>query len=529
MNDFNADLLQRYDRYKLELADEVRISLEHAKESAYGDIIESLKAVLARLAAGQFNLAFVGQFSRGKSTVMNALIGQNLLPVGVVPVTSVVTMVKYGSRSRVVIRFANSLLTREIEISELPQYVAQTGNPGNVRGLQVAEIQTPCDLLLRGACLVDTPGIGSSIVENTSTTQRFLPEVDAFVVVTAVDSPVTQEECQLLQNAVDRGKKVFLVLNKADLLRDDDLLQATNYVREVAADISPTIQVYALSAQNHLRSGAADNSDDKGWLTFESELRTFLAQDRAAPFLLNNCDRVIAALRSPNGLPGSSDVLKRVEKIRVDVARAAAKPADTAQSVVHSVSWQSTCFVCAGAAARVFDFLSQYQYAITADPDTRNRHARINGFCDLHTWQYEKIASPRGICTAYPPLLRRAAEMLGRSTEFSPGCSCPACEVQDSAERELLQTMASRVDDDRGVQLLCIPHLKFAVRFGYDARANEFATSLSATLTHMAETMQRFSMKQVALRRDLQSEEEQRVHRRALALLVGQPQIKTGN
>lgn len=523
MTQSGVDLLRQYDRYKLDLSDAIRLVLESAKTSGNSALADDLKAVLVRLASDQLYVAFVGQFSRGKSTVMNALIRKNLLPVGVVPLTSVITLVKYGSRTRVVLRFPNSQLTREITTAELPQYVTQTHNPGNVKGIDIAEIQTPVDLLLRGVCLVDTPGLGSAIEANTRTTQDFLPQADALVVVTAVDSPLTENETRLLRDAVDQDKRVFLVVNKADLLNAEQLAESSHFVREVAGRISQNIRVYAVSAQQELQGAGPRGTGLFDWSSFESDLRSFLAEERAAPFLINNCDRILTILQPWNGNAENANLIGRVTKIRKAVA-------EHAGMAVHQVSQRSqtfstqSCFICNDAVMRVHEFLAKYQYEITKNAVAREHHASVNGFCDLHTWQYERVASPRGVCTGYPPLLQRVAELIQSGSLDEAHELCPACQVQTRAERELMEQIPELTRDGR-YPVVCVPHLKLATVVGKTQQL-ELGRTLSELLIHMAETMQRFAMKQEGLRRDLQSEEEQYVHRRGLALLVGHPQLK---
>lgn len=520
------DLLQQYDRCKLDLSDTIRLALEDARNTGNSALLDELKAVLVRLASDQFNVAFVGQFSRGKSTVMNALLRKSLLPVGVVPLTSVITVVKYGSRTRVLLRFPNSRLAKEISTGQLAQYVTQTNNPGNVKGIEIAEIQTPVDLLLRGVCMVDTPGLGSSIEANTRTTEDFLPKTDALVVVTAVDSPVTEDEARLLRDATDRGKRVFVAVNKADLLNEDRLAKSAHFVREVVARISPAIQVYTVSAQQQVQgTNLHKNRLSECWSSFESDLRSFLAEQRAAPFLINNCDRVLAILRLWNGNADNVGLIGRAARIRSAIAEHAGMAVHEAASRSQSFSTQS-CFICNGAVMRVHEFLAKYQYEITKNTVAREHHASVNGFCDLHSWQYERVASPRGVCTAYPPLLQRLADALRNDVPDVAHDSCPACQMQARAERELVGEIPKLMQDGRH-PVVCVPHLKLTAVVGV-THQGELSRTLSELLVHMSETMQRFAMKQEALRRDLQSEEEQYVHRRGLALLVGHPQLKSG-
>jgi hypothetical protein len=65
------------------------------------------------------------------------------------------------------------------------------------------------------------------------------------------------------------------------------------------------------------------------------------------------------------------------------------------------------CWICGAVLDAIFGFLSKYQYELTINPDTQREHADRGGFCPLHTWQYENLSSPYGVCTAYPELAHR--------------------------------------------------------------------------------------------------------------------------
>jgi GTPase SAR1 family protein len=106
-------------------------------------------------------LLIVGRFSRGKSTLMNALLGGDYLPTGIVPLTSVITTIRYGSRKREILNFTDSGLSREVPLSRLAEYVIQKENPGNIKKLDFAEVQFPIELLRRGLFFVDSPGLGA--------------------------------------------------------------------------------------------------------------------------------------------------------------------------------------------------------------------------------------------------------------------------------------------------------------------------------------------------------------------------------
>lgn len=210
--------LSTYDRRKFELAEMLR-ALATLRPKAEGARDEAVQALSTKLAEDRFNLVVIGRFSRGKSSLMNAIIGLDQLPTGIAPLTSVITSVSYGDEAAVELTFEGQLLRRKIPLEELAQYVTQEGNPGNTKRVKLAEVQLPAEILRRGFYFIDTPGLGSAIAENTETTEAFLPAADAFLLVTSHDSPLSADELRILSETALSGRQTFIVLNKQDLVR----------------------------------------------------------------------------------------------------------------------------------------------------------------------------------------------------------------------------------------------------------------------------------------------------------------------
>lgn len=250
--------LKEYEQRKFALAGIVRSA--QAIDTKDSTLLGECRELLRRLAEDRFNLMVVGRFSRGKPTLMNAILGGNHLPTGIVPLTSVITTVRYGSRKQVVLHFINSSLSREVPLSQLADYVTQKENPSNRKKIAYAEIQLRLEILRRGLFFVDSPGLGSPIVENTLTTERFLPEADAFVLVTSYESPISEEEDRILQRIRLMNKRLFVVVNKQDTVRAADREDALRFVAERLqefrlSDVSP---IYSISARQVWRQ---DNSE----------------------------------------------------------------------------------------------------------------------------------------------------------------------------------------------------------------------------------------------------------------------------
>jgi len=188
----------------------------------------------ARVRDGLFYVACVGQFKRGKSSLLNALVGKSVLPVGVVPVTAVVTVLRYGEQESARVRFASGDW-RAIPVGDLALYVTEEQNPANRRGAAAVEVFVPHPLLASGMCLVDTPGIGSVFLANTEVTRAFVPHVDAALVVLGADPPISAEELALVADIGRQCPDLVFVLNKADKLGDAERQEAGDFTRRVLA------------------------------------------------------------------------------------------------------------------------------------------------------------------------------------------------------------------------------------------------------------------------------------------------------
>jgi len=191
----------------------------------------------------------VGQFKRGKSTVLNALVNERVLPVGVTPVTSAVTILRYGTDRRATVFFAAGT-SEPIPIDDVSLYVAEEHNHENARGVAAVEVFLPAPLLARGLCLVDTPGIGSAFVGNTEATRAFVPHIDAALVVLGADPPISGDELALVLDVLGRVQKSIFVLNKADRLSETDLRQAREFTERLVTNrlgrpIGPVLEISA--------------------------------------------------------------------------------------------------------------------------------------------------------------------------------------------------------------------------------------------------------------------------------------------
>jgi hypothetical protein len=224
-----------------------------ATELSSEHVANEARELATRLAEGRFFVACVGQFKRGKSTLIGALIGDPILPTGFVPVTAVPTVIRFGSAKSARIRFADGAW-KEVALHNLEQYVSEEHNPENIKGGAGAEVFVPSPLLAAGMCLVDTPGLGSVFSGNTATTQTFIPHIDAALVVTGSDPPIAGEELALVESVAKHVSHLIVVLNKADKATDAERAAAIAFTRRLLEKRlqRPSELVFEVSATERL-------------------------------------------------------------------------------------------------------------------------------------------------------------------------------------------------------------------------------------------------------------------------------------
>lgn len=163
------------------------------------------------------DVAVLGQFKAGKSSFVNSLIGRDVLPVGVIPVTTVITRLQFGERERAVISFYDGT-AKEIPVSALDEYTSEAKNPSNQKSVETVDIELPGLADYAGLRLVDTPGLGSVFKAHMEVSAHWLPEAGAAVLAVSADRPLSDNDVQLIRELTQYTPRIVLLLTKADLL-----------------------------------------------------------------------------------------------------------------------------------------------------------------------------------------------------------------------------------------------------------------------------------------------------------------------
>jgi GTP-binding protein EngB required for normal cell division len=232
-----------------------------------------INSLRERLRHSRLQLAVLGQFKRGKSTFINALLGAPLLPIAVVPLTAVPIFISWRPAASVRVRFANDRPAEELSADNsdairefLFRFVAEEANPENRLGVDRVDLFYPAPILRDGTVLIDTPGVGSTLRHNTEAALRVLPECDAVLFVVSADPPITEAELEYLRRFESKTAKIFFVLNKIDYLRSEERGRLADFLRKAleknglwARDAT----IFSVSARDGLE--ARERGDETAW------------------------------------------------------------------------------------------------------------------------------------------------------------------------------------------------------------------------------------------------------------------------
>jgi small GTP-binding protein len=284
LDDVRHDLLKQERRVLAELRDLLdRLDAPAEDQEALARSIAQLDEL--------FLLVVVGEFNSGKSALINALLGRSLLEEGVTPTTSRIGVLKHGPA---------------------------VGRAAAGAGL---EIVTAPEEILREINVVDTPGTNAVLRGHEALTREFVPRADLVLFVTSAERPFTESERSFLETIRDWGKKVVVVVNKADILeKPEELAAVVEFVQEQAlALLGLRPEVFSVSAR---RAGRGKAEADEAAVAASGlpALEAYLVKR------LDEAERVRLKLLNPLGVAlrvrerAERAVSERLELLKDDLA-----------------------------------------------------------------------------------------------------------------------------------------------------------------------------------------------------------------
>lgn len=175
-------------------------------------------------------IAILGQFKAGKSSFINSIAGRDILPTGVIPVTSAITRICYGEKEKALIQF-NDDRSEEISVNGIDEFITESSNPKNTKNVSVTTIQIPELKDYKGLCFVDTPGIGSVFFQNTQTTEEWKAEATIAVICISAERPLSEFDLKLIKELDKFSYKQVCLLTKTDLFSQDQLTEIISFIK----------------------------------------------------------------------------------------------------------------------------------------------------------------------------------------------------------------------------------------------------------------------------------------------------------
>lgn len=290
------------------------IGLEHTAKSI-GETIE-------KVAKEHFEVAIVGEFKRGKSTLINALLGQEVLPADVLPATATLNRVTYSEEPYVMVEYKDGE-EEKVDINKLADYVTKLSYESEKKAETVKQATVYYDTAFckNNVDIIDTPGLNDD-EQMTNVTLSILPEIDAAVFVISANSPFSQFEKEFLEKKMltsDMGRIIFAVncfgtfskededrivetvekrigsyvMEKAKMVMGENSKEFAVYKRKIGTP--KVIGVYAKKALMAKESGDATMLEESNFPTFERVLESMLTQERGAITLQILANKIISS------------------------------------------------------------------------------------------------------------------------------------------------------------------------------------------------------------------------------------------
>jgi GTP-binding protein EngB required for normal cell division len=228
----------------------------------------------------KIDVAVFGRFKAGKSSFLNQLTGRSVLPIGVIPLTAVITRLCYGPIERAEVRFLDGS-KKDIPIDEISCYVAENENANNGKHVASVEVELPALKPLAPLQFVDTPGLGSAFAHNSQAALEWLPNVGAALVAVSSDAPLSGPDVDLLAALRQHTPKIVILLTKADLLTEPQRAEVLAFVKQqLNRTLNTDLPVYFYSVRPE-----------------ETKLRSELDHGLLAPLMSNHDETSTAIAR----------------------------------------------------------------------------------------------------------------------------------------------------------------------------------------------------------------------------------------
>jgi len=294
-------MMERYRQHKEQVSATLSRLATLAGELGMRSLQADIEGVrLPKLAEDRFNLVVLGEFNHGKSTFVNALLGQALLPVGITPTTATINHIVWGEepKARAVLRDGGTV---DVDPTQLADYVTLDG--ARSEGIRFVELSYPAEILRNKVTLVDTPGVNDINEARADITYSYIPRADAVIFLLDSTQVLKRSERAFIQHRLLRRSrdKLIFALGKSDLLDETELAQARAFAMEHLSELVEDPVVFAISPRLHL----AGQTERSGMGPLFEFLRSYFEEQRGRVLLDNALAdgmRTVSYVRSNLGI-----------------------------------------------------------------------------------------------------------------------------------------------------------------------------------------------------------------------------------
>lgn len=236
---------------------------------------------LPALERGRITVVVLGEFNHGKSTVVNALLGDEVLPVGITPTTAVITHLVHGPERKVTIKPPHGKPTYEIDYDQMERAVRESGEEGEEP--EYVEIAYPNDVLAQSLILVDTPGVNDISRQKVEITYGYVPRADVILYVLDATQILKRSEVTFIRDRLLKANRdrILFILNKIDALGPEEVREVEQYAREKLAALIGPVELFAFSGRQALVAQQQGRPLPAPFVAFRGELMQFLQEQRA--------------------------------------------------------------------------------------------------------------------------------------------------------------------------------------------------------------------------------------------------------
>lgn len=283
-----------YDELKQSALDGLREVASLAHRSGAQSMARVLREDrIPRLADDRFHLVVLGEFNHGKTTLVNALLGEGLLPTGVTPTTALIHTIEYGPEPHAIAHAADGTGST-LSMGALADY--EVGGRAVEDRVERIELQHPSPFLAEGLVLVDTPGVNDINEARAEITYGYIPRSDAVLFLLDAGQILKESERAFVSGKLLSASrdKVLFVVNKMDLLTPDEQEEALTYARTHLEKLIDSPKVFGISASRYLEG----DEEGSGIPVFLEALTRFLREERGRVLLDNAIDAGIRTIRT---------------------------------------------------------------------------------------------------------------------------------------------------------------------------------------------------------------------------------------